>query len=130
VQDWEREIRQLHEFFEGWLDGSLPDTDAAFARLTEALAPDFTMIVPEGETIDRSELLTRLRPANGRAPRRITIDETHLIGQSGDMIVAAYTETHKRPDKERSRVSTVVFVKDGAAPNGLRWLHIQETLVG
>ncbi len=34
------EVVGLHRFFESWLGGTGPDSDAAFARLDRALAPN------------------------------------------------------------------------------------------
>lgn len=60
------EIIRLHDFFAAWFSGSCPDNDRAFAAGVEsALAPSFSMVVPSGETLQRADLLNRLRTAHG-----------------------------------------------------------------
>jgi hypothetical protein len=36
---WHAEIVELHNFFFGWLGGTLPATDAIYARLVDTMAP-------------------------------------------------------------------------------------------
>lgn len=60
-----REIEALHRFFEGWLSGRRPDTDAPFRRLDRALAPAFRLIDPSGDERSREDILTGLRRAHG-----------------------------------------------------------------
>ena len=48
-----REVQELHDFFQGWLEGSLPATDAVFGRFTLATAAGFTLIGPDGSVAGR-----------------------------------------------------------------------------
>lgn len=36
---WHAEIVELHNFFVGWLGGTLPATDAIYPRLLDTMAP-------------------------------------------------------------------------------------------
>jgi hypothetical protein len=65
---WQQEIIELHEFFAQWFGGSLPDTDAAFARFADTMATEFVIIAPTGTLLGRAELLPRLRAAHGSSP--------------------------------------------------------------
>jgi hypothetical protein len=50
-------------FFQGWLGGTLPATDAVFARLPATMGAEFTLISPSGEIAAREPLLRQLRAA-------------------------------------------------------------------
>jgi hypothetical protein len=43
---WHAEIVELHNFFFGWLGGTLPATDAIYARLVDTMALEFAMVSP------------------------------------------------------------------------------------
>ena len=64
----ETEIVELHEFFEGWLGGTLPGTDDAFDRFERAIGDTFTFIGPDGTFLERAELVSFLRAAHGSRP--------------------------------------------------------------
>ena len=53
------EIEELHQFFQDWFNGVLPETDASFARFAEVMAADFEMVAPNG----RATTITALQPA-------------------------------------------------------------------
>ncbi|HEX5690271.1 MAG TPA: hypothetical protein VFX76_09730, partial [Roseiflexaceae bacterium] len=90
---WHAEIVELHAFFQEWLDGSLPESDPAFARLPNSLDPDFTLISPSGEAGTREELLRQLRAAHASRPNwRMWIERAQLRADSGDVLVASYEE--------------------------------------
>lgn len=55
-----REIKELREFFEGWLSGTLPETAEAFGRVEDILAIGFQLIDPSGECRMREEVFSGL----------------------------------------------------------------------
>ncbi len=57
----EKEIIQLHQFFQDWFNGDISADDTAFDRLETALAPDFKIITPDGQIVRREALLQRLQ---------------------------------------------------------------------
>jgi hypothetical protein len=125
---WHAEIVELHHFFQGWLSGTLPATDAAFARLAAATASEFMLITPAGEVIVRELLLSQLRAAHGsRHDWRMWIERAQLRCQSGDLTVATYEEWQQTVARTTMRISTVVFRHRRDTPNGLTWLHVHET---
>lgn len=123
-----REIEALHQFFEDWLSGDMPDTDEAFERLRRALAPDFRLIHPSGRWTTREDILAGLRDGHGRQPT-LTIDvrDVRLREASDACAVATYEEWQTSEASTDGRLSTVAFRRDPKAPNGLRWLHVHET---
>jgi putative acetyltransferase len=120
---WQREIVELHEFFEAWLGGTVPDTDEAYSRFAGVLDHDFTYLGPDGVLLERASLLGGLRKAHGSQPGlRIEIRNPRLISATADLTVAAYEEWQTGDGSSWSaRRSTVVFV------SGTVWRHVHET---
>lgn len=128
--DWLREIVELHKFFERWLGGCAADgpEDATMARLERVLGPAFTIVTPSGQILEREALLSGLAAARGSRPGlRIEIEEPTLIAETPSQTIARYTEVQHADGATTRRISSVVFERTTGAPNGLRWLHLQET---
>jgi hypothetical protein len=126
---WQAEIVELHDFFEGWLGGALPDSDAAFARLPATMAAEFALVSPGGERAEREQLLAQLRAAHGSRPGwRIWIANAALRVAEGGLLLATYEEWQRHADGAvTGRLSTVLFRERAGAPHGLDWLHVHET---
>lgn len=123
---WQREIEDLHVFFENWLGGVFAQDGAAFERLEQALAPSFVIINPEGTESTRDPLITGLYKGHGsRSGLRIQIKNPSLRFENDNVIVATYEEWQDYAETSTARLSTVIFEKLGA--EGLRWLHVHET---
>lgn len=128
--DCAREIEDLHGFFEAWFSGSLPDTDAAFARFEGVLADDFAIIGPSGLELDRAAILERVRAGHGSHPAggfSIRIENARVRESTGARCLATYEEWQQSGDEVRGRISTVLFGPRSGAPNGIEWRHLQET---
>lgn len=119
------EVVALHVEFEQWFRGDLDN----LARVEAVLADDFTFVSPRGGLIDRVAVLGGLR--SGRASRelKIRVENPVVRWQAGDVVVATYEEWHEHPDYSTTRLSTAVFSRDDAAPNGLIWRHVHETWI-
>ena len=121
---WEREIVELHEFFEGYFLGTRSDLE----RVDAALAHDFTMAGPDGSLAGRAATLSAIRSgANTHQELRILVTQSRLIAESAELVVAEYIETHELPSVDNHRRSTVTFRRDPEGPNGLRWVRVHET---
>lgn len=130
-RDWQKEIVELHEFFQGWLGGGLAPTDEEFHRLEKVLAEGFTLITPDGRRLERDELLQGLRGSAGaRAGLRIWVEKPHLHHEGKALLIASYQEWQMEKGSPRARVSTVIFRPRKALPNGVEWLHVHETWLG
>lgn len=126
--EWEREIVELHDFFQGWLRGEREP--GAFGRLDAALAEDFQMVVPSGRRLERRDVVSGLRGERGQFPSlEIRIEEPTLRAAGDGWRLAVYRERQRTEDGETLRVSTVLFREDPDGPNGLRWVHVHETWV-
>ena len=126
-----REVQELHDFFQEWLEGSLPATDAVFARFTEATAAGFTLIGPDGSVAGRDETGAWIRAAHGtRRGFKLWTDEHTLRAAGEDWGLCTYREWQTRDGVTTVRISTALLVADGKAPAGLSWMHVHETWMG
>ena len=126
--NYEQEVIDLHDFFQGWLDGTAPNTPDYYARVNTVLADDFTLINPDGTRTTGKQLLDNVRDAHGaRVGWRMWTENTQLRLQSGELFVVTYEEWHERDGETTARICTAVLRADANAPNGVVWLHVQET---
>ncbi len=126
----EREIRELHDFFQGWLAGSLPATDEAFARFMRATAAGFTLIGPDGSVAGREETVVWIRAAHGTRPGfRLWTDDHTLRAAGQDWALVTYRELQSRDGVTTARLSTALLAADDEAPAGLSWMHVHETWI-
>ncbi len=132
----EREVRELHAFFEAWFNGDVPATDETFARLAGVLAEEFILVSPAGRPISRPQVLALVRqnhPLNktpgSTAEVEIRIEEfsTHIA--TADFILVTYQEWQSRGGPARGRQSSAIFRVSETTPNGLEWLHLHETWI-
>ncbi len=126
----EKEVVELHQFFQDWFNGAIPNTDEQFDRFANVMADSFGMVPPNGRFVSRSPLLDGLRGSYGRSPQspgRIWIENfvTRKIGP--DWLLATYEEWQTFDNKTTSRLSTVLLQENEFAPNGFTWLHVHET---
>ena len=121
----ETEIVELHEFFEGWLGGTLPGSDDAFERFERAIGDTFTFIGPDGTFLERAELVSFLRAAHGSRPGlRIRIKNPKLHHQLGELSIVTYEEWQEVGPAVTSHLSSATFRSRG---EGLEWVHVHET---
>ena len=85
------------------------------------------MVTPQGHVLTCIQVLAGVRNGHGARPGRIWIEEPVLLVDSASIVVARYQEWQQEAANTTGRLSTVVFERDGATPNGLRWLSVHET---
>jgi len=123
-----REIKELHCFFEEWLSGQLPATTAAFARFTQVMAAEFTIVGPDGRETELIVLAPGLQAAWGTRPGlRIWIEGVRLLWRQPPLVVASYEEWQSVGPDKTGRISTVIFREAPDTPNSLTWLRVHET---
>ena len=125
------EVVSLHEFFVGWLTGSLEDADQVFGRFVDALHPEFSMISPSGVELDRGAVVASVRAAHGTADASFTIEIRNVVELlvSGDAVVVSYEEWQFVGGGVTScRVSSAVLVRSPGTVDVVRWRHLHETL--
>ena len=122
----ETEIVELHRFFEEWFAGRSEPGD--FARFSVVLAPDFTMIGPDGRLIESQPLLEAVGKAGAsKKGLRIWIEKVVALTRIGDVTLAVYEECQDLNGKTNRRRSSVLFRDNRENPNGLEWIHVHET---
>ena len=123
------EAEALHVVLEAWLGGA-PAPDV-FARIEAALAPTFSLVSPDGLRASRAAVIAALQAERGaRGPDfRIRVESPEPLAVEPPLIVLAYRERQGRAGAETLRQSMAVFRAEEGAPNGVRWLTLQETWV-
>ena len=127
----EKEVVELHRFFQDWFNGVLPPTEEAFRRFDSVMAERFMIISPEGVPAEREELVDRLRQAHGiwrqtGQPGRIWIENLRVRHQVGQQAMVLYEEWQEIEGESRGRLSTAVLQRRDHTPNGVEWLHVHE----
>lgn len=84
-----RETEEFHAFLRDWLVGALPRTPAAFARMSEVMAPDLRVISPLGTTTEAAALLTEFEALHGELADRadvfaISVEAPAHVHTAGD----------------------------------------------
>jgi hypothetical protein len=128
----EAEVVDLHRFIEQWSNAELPETDEAFARFDDVIAPSFVIIDADGVLIERQPIVDAVRGAYGRwrdAAGRIRIENFRLHQHGDGLAMATYEEWHDLGRVRVGRLSSILFGANPAAPNGLEWLHLHEVWV-
>jgi hypothetical protein len=122
------QIGDLHRMIEEWLGGRVPRTPAALAAFTDAHAPGFTMVTPDGALLGMDELLPGFEGAYGSAPGlAIRIENVAVVHAETGGVVVTYEEWQDGPAGSSTRRSTVVLERDTGVPYGLRSRHLHET---
>ena len=125
-----QEIEALHAFFVDWFRGTLPDSDAAWARVERVLAPGFCLIAPSGQRLERSALLSGIRGVHGSqadAVFEIWTKNVELVRADEELVAVRYEEWQRRGTEVCGRISSALFRRDAAAPHGVAWLAVHET---
>ena len=123
--DVAREVVELHKFFVDWYRGDAASMD----RVERALAPDFTMVTPDGELLARPSVIAGITEGRKGSSPGIEVHEIEVRSTDVDHALATYQEWHHHPDGTTVRLSTALFTRDTSAPNGWAWRHVHETWV-
>ena len=126
----EQEITRLHEFFQKWFQGTLPNTEQSMQILSQALVPTFTLVTPQGKTIEKQDLINNIKRAWGTRKNqnfKITIHNIQLLYQDHCVILASYEEWQHTTNNTTKRISTVLFKHNLTRNNKLQWIRVHET---
>ena len=116
------EVARLHRFFQDWFQGKL-DEDA-FGSCELSLAPDFTIVTPGGELIEREQILEAIRRHRGGETPEFSI---RTVGRSCQRVRGAHVTTyeeHQSGARSTIRLSTAVISE---IDDVLRWHTVHET---
>jgi hypothetical protein len=126
----EKEIIELHQFFQDWFNAKLPRTEAAFSRFDSVMAPGFQIITPEGRMVEKDDLNNRLEKAHGAFAEtgiRIWVENIRVRPLAEGLWIATYEEWQEEKDKVKTRLSTAIFALREQTPNNIWWRHVHET---
>lgn len=122
------EIEELHQFFQDWFNGDLPETAVSFSRFAAVMAPDFEMVSPNGRSLSITSLQPALRQRYGSWQNgRIWIENVRIHWQKGDLLLVVYEEWQAVVGEENGRLSSVLLQQQTGLPNNLLWLYVHET---
>ncbi len=127
------EVPELHRFFQDWFNGDLFETDDAFARFDDVVAPSFHMVSPDARVMDRDTIIARVRAGHASAQSppgrrmKIWIENHHVRWLNSDLVLVTYEEWQSGNGETRGRISTALLRNASSKPNGLEWLHVHET---
>lgn len=126
--DWQKEIEDLHDFFELWLAGKIDKTEKIYSQFSDAVDNNFSLVSPDGVLSLKKQLLPSLYQAhNKRKGVEIWTKNKKLLFQDSKTLLVSYEEWQKESSKEKVRLSTAIFIIDKAKANGVRWLRVHET---
>jgi hypothetical protein len=122
------EVDDLHAFFELWFRGELPRTRAEVARFEDALAADFEIVQPSGLTRTREGIVREVFDAHATHDA-VTVETSTFEPRYADeeACLGTYEEWQTVGDGRTGRISTALFRRAPAAPNGVEWVHLHET---
>ena len=122
-----QEAIDAHVAIERWFSGA--ESADGLASLLQRFSPCFTMITPQGATLDHAGVEHLFARGHGARPGlRIAIDELHGLGTWPDGAVVTYREIQVDGQGRRTvRRSTAVFHRD--ADGRVAWRHLHETYV-
>ena len=96
----------------------------------------YEMLTPDGATRTRDQVLGGVRGghpggdgASSAEVTRFEIRNHRHRHTFGEVAVVTYEEWQTRGDSSQGRVATAVFQAAPAAPNGVVWLHLHETML-
>ena len=118
------EVVRQHLVIEQWLSGA---DRAGFDSFVAALADEFEIVTPDGETVAKSELVEGFAGAFGAAPGvKIEVKSARVLAATDDLVVVHYEEWQSHCAQPNQRVSTAVFApRLGSAR--WAWIALHET---
>lgn len=124
----EKEIVELHEFFEGWFSGRL--TGNEISVLDDVIHDEFVLITPHADQIDKSSLKEIISSNYGKIiDQKIWVENIRIRSIFDGVILATYNECQKKNNVETCRLSSALFKKDPSTRNQIKWFHLHETFI-
>ncbi|RKT26060.1 hypothetical protein B0G69_1792 [Paraburkholderia sp. RAU2J] len=118
-------LGDIHAEIQALFDGSADD--GALQRIAARFAPQFTMVMPSGVTVDHAcacELFGKLRGA--RPGSQITIRDMEIVADYASGAVVKYRE-YQRDGAGNANVRRSTAVLDLDAHGKVTWRHLHET---
>ncbi|RFU46991.1 DUF4440 domain-containing protein [Paraburkholderia sp. DHOC27] len=125
VNPYFAELGDINADVQAWYNSA---ADAAvFERLMARFSPQFSMVLPNGETLDHAALHAIFAANGGQYPGfEITMTDMVMVAQYPSGAVVTYKEHQRHGHGEGTlRRSTAVLERD--AQGKVIWRHLQET---
>lgn len=128
----EKEVDELHKFFEDWFLAKVSDDETSFNRLGSVLDDDFTIIFPSGITVKKEILLKNIKRSFGQWKgnndlRTIRINNKVAKVLSPEIVLVTYEERQGETlENSKTRISSAIFRYDEKAINDVVWVHLHE----
>ena len=127
MENIEKEISELHQFFESWYRGNIENSERSFSRLADVLAAEFALITPDGHVVERKQLLNLMRAEYATKPEiKIWVENCQLRFSDQNLFVVIYEEHGIDKGRKQESLITAVFRKNQKQVNALEWVHIHE----
>ena len=130
IENWEQditnEIIELHEFFQNWFNGTIPQSE--FSRFAGVMDKDFKIISPPGDLTERSKLVSGLEKSYGNnSTIQISVRNISVESICDNIYIAIYEEIQEYGLEITARISTAIFRRNEKMVNNHEWLHVHET---
>jgi len=126
VERCEREVIELHEFFQSWFCGEIGQEEGHL--LARRFAQNSRLITPDGEVEQFYSLEKRFLSAYGKRPG-VKVWTSHFVPLmiTHDSALVKYREWRLFNEELTGRLTTCLFKLNDEAPNGIEWSHIHES---
>jgi hypothetical protein len=130
----EKEVIELHKFFEEWFKAEMENKDEVFTRLEDALSEEFMLITPTGEISSREQIIMRIKNGYGsrktdEIPYRLWVQNFECRLMEDNLCLVIYEEWGEVAGKLNARLSSALFRKKDKAINGVEWVHVHEVSI-
>lgn len=130
----EKEVIELHKFFEQWFKSEIENNDELFSRLEAALSEEFMLISPTGQVSTREQIIVQIKNGYGsrktdEIPYRLWVQNIECRLLEGNLCLVMYEEWGEVAGKINARLSSALFRKKETAVNGVEWIHVHEVSI-
>ena len=130
----EKEVIELHKFFEQWFKSEIENNDELFARLENALSEEFMLISPTGSVSSREQIITQIKNGFGSRkaddkPYRLWVQNIECRLMEGNLCLVIYEEWGEVGGELNARLSSALFRKKDDTANGVEWVHVHEVSI-
>lgn len=130
----EKEVIELHKFFEQWFKSEIENNDEVFARFEDALGEEFMLITPTGEISSREQIITQIRNGYGsrktdEIPYRLWVQNIECRLMEGNLCLVIYEEWGEVAGDLNARLSSALFRNNDQSVNRVEWVHVHEVSI-
>lgn len=126
----QKEIVQIHQYFEDWYNGSSAEDYIEFdLNVSNRFCDNFKIVMPDGTLYQRNEILKVIKDGYGTGDNfqiEIKMISTEAIKE--DLFLVLYEEWHSESGKDRAgRIAAVILKKNDECVLGYEWIHCHES---